>query len=121
MTIPANVEGGRGIREARTGPVFSVDTKDGTLHMLYTARKHNVSWRDDSTTLEAVAFLEKLMESKTPYIFLHRQDPGHGLISTNVLHDRAGFTDSAAKKRLIYRARYYDRIKGTTLAEVWPG
>ncbi len=39
MTIPANVEGGREIREARTGPVFSVDTKDGTLHMRYTKRR----------------------------------------------------------------------------------
>jgi len=119
MTIPANVERGREIRGARTGPVFSIN--DGTLHMRYTARPRNVVWRDDPVTTEAVAFLKKLTGGDSPYIFRHRQAPGHGLISTNVLHDRAGFTDSAAKKRLIYRARYYDRIKGTTLAEVWPG
>jgi hypothetical protein len=121
MTIPANVEHGREIREARTGPVFSVNAGDGTLHMRYTARKRNILWRDDPATLEAVAFLENLTGSNSPYIFRHRQAPGHGLISTNVLHDRAGFEDSVAKKRLIYRARYYDRIKSTTLAEVWPG
>ncbi len=120
MTIPANVEGGQEIREARTGPVFSVDAGDGSLHMRYTARKRNIAWRDDATTAQAVAFLEKLTGSDSPYIFRHRQAPGHGLVSTNVLHDRAGFEDSPAKKRLIYRARYYDRIKGTTLAEVWP-
>ena len=121
MTIPSNVEGGKVIREARTGPVFSVDAEDGSLHMRYTARKRNIVWRQDPTTLEAVAFLEKVTASDSPYIFRHRQDPGHGLVSTNVLHDRAGFEDSPAKKRLIYRARYYDRIKGTTLNEVWPG
>lgn len=121
MTIPANVEDGRELRAARTGPVFSVDAEDGTLHMRYTARKRNIVWRDDPVTLEAVAFLEKLTGGDSPYIFRHRQDPGHGLVSTNVLHDRAGFEDSEAKKRLIYRARYYDRIAGTTLGEVWKG
>lgn len=118
MTIPANVENGREIRPVRTGPVFSIT--EGTLHMRYTARKRNMVWRDDATTAEAVAFLENLTGGDSPYIFRHRQAPGHGLVSTNVLHDRAGFVDSADKKRLIYRARYYDRIKGTTLAEVWP-
>lgn len=122
MTIPANVEAGKEIRAAQTGPVFSVSADDGTLHMRYTARKRNIVWRDDPATLEAVAFLEKLTnDAASPYVFRHRQAPGHGLISTNVLHDRAGFEDSAAKKRLIYRARYYDRISGASLAESWPG
>ena len=41
-------------------------------------------------------------------------DSGQGLLSNNVLHDRSGFEDDAdsAKKRLLYRARYYDRIQG---------
>ncbi len=121
MTIPANVEDGREIREARTGPVFSVDAQDGTLHMRYTTRKRNIVWRDDPKTLEAVAFLEGLTNGDSPYIFRHRQTPGHGVVSTNVLHDRAGFEDGETKKRLIYRARYYDRIKGTTLGEVFAG
>ncbi len=120
MTIPANIEHGREIREARTGPVFSVNAGDGTLHMRYTARKRNIVWRDDPATLEAVAFLEKLTRSDSSYIFRHRQAPGHGLISTNVLHNRTGFEDSIAKKRLIYRARYYDRIKNCALADMWP-
>ncbi|MCP5430235.1 MAG: taurine catabolism dioxygenase TauD, partial [Chromatiaceae bacterium] len=39
---------------------------------------------------------------------------GWGLISNNVLHDRSGFEDDPdpARKRLLYRARYYDRIRG---------
>lgn len=122
MTIPANIEAGKEIRAAQTGPVFSVNPADGTLHMRYTARKRNIVWRDDPITVEAVAFLESIMrDASSRYVFQHRQLPGHGLISTNVLHDRAGFTDSEKKKRLIYRARYYDRIKGASLAEVWPG
>ena len=122
MTLPANVENGRELRPARTGPVFSVNPDDGSLHMRYTARKRNIVWRDDEVTRQAVAFLEGLTgDAASPYIFRHRQAPGHGLISTNVLHDRAGFTDSPEKKRLIYRARYFDRIKGASLPECWPG
>ena len=33
-----------------------------------------------------------------------------GLVCNNVLHDRASFADTPARKRLIYRARYYDRV-----------
>jgi hypothetical protein len=33
-----------------------------------------------------------------------------GLVCNNVLHDRAAFSDSDTQKRLLYRARYYDRI-----------
>jgi hypothetical protein len=33
-----------------------------------------------------------------------------GLISNNVLHTRTPFTDSPRHQRLIYRARYYQRV-----------
>ena len=36
-----------------------------------------------------------------------------GLVCNNVLHDREAFTDSAQRKRLIYRARYFERVSGT--------
>jgi hypothetical protein len=36
-----------------------------------------------------------------------------GLISNNILHDRTGFQDDSDRKRLLYRARYYDRVAGT--------
>jgi len=36
-----------------------------------------------------------------------------GLLCNNVLHDRAGFSDDAGHPRLLYRARYYDRIAGS--------
>jgi len=123
MTIPANVEENVEIRSARTGPVFSVDPLDGTLHMRYTARKRNIEWRDDSVTHDAVAFIERLTNGDSPYLFRHRMTPGQGLVSTNVLHDRSGFNDSPEMgiKRLLYRARYFDRIAGTTIGEVWPG
>jgi hypothetical protein len=39
-----------------------------------------------------------------------------GLVCNNVLHDRSGFRDGATRKRLVYRARYYDRIAGCALA-----
>lgn len=123
MTIPPNTEGGEEIRESRTGPVFTVDAADGSLHMRYTARKRNIAWRDDPATRAAVAALEAILEADSPYVFRHRMAPGQGLISNNVLHDRAGFVDDpvSGKVRLFYRARYIDRIAGTGLGDVWKG
>ncbi len=112
MTIPANIENGVEIRAERTGPVFSVDPATGALHMRYTARKRNVVWKSDDATLAAVEFLERLINDESPFIFRHRLRPGEGLISNNALHNRSGFRDDrrGGKVRLIYRARYYDRV-----------
>jgi hypothetical protein len=37
-----------------------------------------------------------------------------GLICNNVLHDRSGFTETPARRRLLYRARYHERVAETT-------
>jgi hypothetical protein len=39
-----------------------------------------------------------------------RLEPGMGLVCNNVLHDRGGFAESSLQRRLLYRARYYERI-----------
>jgi alpha-ketoglutarate-dependent taurine dioxygenase len=119
MTIPARVEEGGVARPDAVGPVFSVHPESGDLHMRYTARTRSIVWKQDDLTLAAVAFLEKLLASDLPFIYRGRLEPGMGLVSNNVLHDRAGFNDSPDKKRLLYRARYYDRIAGTGVREVY--
>ena len=43
-------------------------------------------------------------------VFHYRLQAGEGLISNNVLHNRTAFEDGTGHKRLIYRARFYDRI-----------
>jgi len=111
MTIPASHVDGEQVRPARTGPVFSVRS-DGQLHMRYTHRARNIVWRDDPLTLEAVAWLKDVLHRDTPWHFRGRLESGWGLISNNVLHTRTGFTDGSVP-RLLYRARYYDRIAGT--------
>ena len=114
MTIPPNMEGGEEIRDAQSGPVFSIDGH-GNLHMRYTKRKRNIEWKQDTATRDAVAFLEELLESASPYIMRHHMAPGEGLICNNVLHSRTAFNDDevVGRKRLLYRARYYDRIADT--------
>ncbi|MDP2155174.1 MAG: TauD/TfdA family dioxygenase [Sulfuricella sp.] len=119
MTIPARVEEDGVARPDETGPVFSVHPESGDLHMRYTARTRSITWRQDAATLAAVAFLEKLLGSDLPYIYRARLEPGMGLICNNVLHDRAGFNDDETHRRLLYRARYYDRIAGTDVGEVY--
>lgn len=115
MTIPANRTGGEEIRPARIGPVFSVDPENGALHMRYSARKVNVVWRDDAATRAAVRFLNSLLAEDGDDILHWRLDAGQGYIGNNVLHNRSGFRDGDGKDagRLIYRARYLDRMEGT--------
>ncbi len=115
MTIPANTVGGREVRPARVGPVFSVDARGGVLHMRYSARKVNVAWRDDETTRAAVAFLNALLAGDGGDILRWRLGPCQGYVSNNVLHNRSAFDDAPAPMtgRLVYRARYFDRIEGT--------
>ena len=92
MTIPERTDEQGVARAAQTGPVFSVNS-DGTLHMRYTARTRSIVWKQDATTLAAVAFLEKLLASDSPHIHRTRLEPGMGLLCNNVLHDRTAFND----------------------------
>lgn len=114
MTIPERVDETDGIRPAQTGPVFSVDPVRGALHMRYTARTRSIEWKDDEITRTAVAHLEQLLLSNTPHVHSLCLAPGMGLLCNNVLHDRTAFTDDLNKPRLLYRARYLDRIATTS-------
>jgi alpha-ketoglutarate-dependent taurine dioxygenase len=91
MTIPANIEGGVELRPAQSGPVFSVA---GDL---------------------AAGFLLELLAGDSIYIIRHRLRAGQGIICNNVLHKREAFNDDATsgQQRLLYRARYHERIRGT--------
>jgi hypothetical protein len=112
FTIPSNTEAGEEIRPDHSGPVFSVVPSDGTLHMRYSARQRNVIWKDDTPTRDAAAFLLQLFKQGDDMLVGHRLSAGEGVISNNVLHRRDGFRDDPAlgSKRLIYRARYYQRL-----------
>ena len=112
MTIPARMDEDKIARGAESGPVFSILPESGALHMRYTARTKSIVWKDSPETRAAVAALERILASATPYIFQARLAPGMGLICNNILHDRTGFNDSTTHKRLVFRARYHDRIAG---------
>lgn len=115
MTIPPNTMGGGEIRPARVGPVFSVDPSSGALHMRYSARKINVEWRDDAATRDAVAFLNAFLGREGADVMHWRLEAGQGYVGNNVLHNRTAFTDGQDPDsgRLVYRARYFDRIENT--------
>lgn len=112
FTIPGNVERGIKVRPDHSGPVFSVSPVDGTLHMRYSARQRNVVWKDDRATRDAATFLLDLFRAGDDRMFQYKLRAGEGIISNNVLHRRQGFRDEPAGpgKRLIYRARYYQRL-----------
>ncbi len=110
MTVPARIEDGSVERAAQSGPVFSIDA-GGFLHMRYTARAVSIEWKQDAATQAALAALEDILSKASPWVLRGRLEPGMGLISNNILHTRTPFTDSAQHRRLIYRARYYQRVK----------
>ena len=56
-------------------------------------------------------FLTDLLADESGPVFHYRLQPGEGLICNNVLHNRTGFKDEAQHKRLLYRARFFDRIE----------
>lgn len=111
MTIPPGKDGEGHQRGPSVGPVFSVDG-EGHLHMRYTARKRNIEWKTDAATQAALTALEGLLMEDNPYLFRAHLAPGMGLICNNVLHTRDSFSDDPGQpKRLLYRARYFDRTK----------
>ncbi len=116
LTIPANIEEGDEVRAEQTGPVFSIDPQ-GNLHMRYSARTRNIHWRDDAVTAEAVATIQSLLNSDLPYIMRYRLAANQGIICNNILHNRTAFTDGGLQqtKRLLYRARYFDRVSNTDM------
>jgi hypothetical protein len=110
MTIPARTDDVGVVRPAETGPVFHVDAQSGALHMRYTARTRSIEWKDDPAVRAAAAFLERLLAGPSTHAHRVTLRPGMGLLCNNVLHERTAFADDPAQPRLIYRARYYDRI-----------
>ena len=116
MTIPARTDDDGVARAAQPGPVFSVDPADGTLHMRYTARTRSIEWKDDAATRAAVACLEAVLGGDLPGLLHTSLQAGMGLVGHNVLHDRSAFADDPAQPRLLYRARFLDRVAAATPA-----
>ena len=110
MTIPPRLDDDQISRPEQSGPVFSVDPDKGFLHMRYTARTRSIQWRDDPLTLAAVHTLTEIL-AHSEYTLTARMTPGMGLICNNILHTRSAFEDAPGKRRLLYRGRYYDRLR----------
>ena len=96
--------------------MFSVDADDGSLHMRYTARTRSIAWRQDAATLAAVACLESILAGDSRAVFTIRLQPGMGIVGHNLPHDRSAFDDDPSAPRLLYRARYLDRVQGLPAA-----
>jgi len=110
ITIPARMDEDNIARAEQSGPVFAVDPEQGFLYMRYTARTRSIVWKADPITQAAVKTLAEIL-ADSEYTLTARMTPGMGLICNNVLHTRSGFSDSPGHRRLLYRGRYYDRLR----------
>ena len=117
MTIPARQADDGGVaRPPQAGPVFSFD--GGALHMRYTARTRSIAWKDDAATRAALGCLEALLAGGAPQVLRLRLESGMGIVGHNVLHARSAFVDDPRRPRLLYRARFLDRVP-TPGAHAW--
>ncbi|MBF0418456.1 MAG: hypothetical protein HQL86_09445, partial [Magnetococcales bacterium] len=81
------------------------------LHMRFTNRVKSIRWRDDPATRQAVEIVRGMLVADDPIRFRGRLERGWGLISNNVLHTRAAFSDPpGGEKRVLYRARFFDGL-----------
>jgi hypothetical protein len=113
LAIPARVDEEGVARPEAVGPVFCVEPGTGDLHMRYTARTRSVAWKGDGATGAAAARLLAILDGDRGCVIRTRLAPGMGLVCNNVLHERSAFEDDPARPRLLYRARYVERIAGT--------
>jgi len=111
MTIPANSQAPDGPRQAQSGPVFWQDP--GRIYMRYTTRRHNIQWRQDPSSHEAVEALAEILRQRTDLVFHRQLGPSEGVLSNNTPHRREPFQDSTerGRGRLFYRGRFHDNIR----------
>jgi len=108
MCIPENRQKGELLRPQTCTPVFEL-TENSEINMRYSARQKNILWRETPETQEAVACLNELLQTPSVYLLRHRLQPWQGYLSNNVLHRRLAFKDGA-RQRVLYRARFYERV-----------
>ena len=111
MTIPANSQAPDGPRQAQSGPVFWQDPD--RIYMRYTTRRHNIQWRQDPLSNEAVEALAEILRQRTDLVFRRQLGPSEGVLSNNTPHRREPFQDSTerGRGRLVYRGRFHDNIR----------
>ncbi|MCY4421183.1 MAG: TauD/TfdA family dioxygenase, partial [Gammaproteobacteria bacterium] len=109
MTIPPNPENRERPHSNTTGPVFMIDEPTQSLYMRYTARTRSIQWKDSPAHSRARRTLLEILND-TAYRFQYRLQGGEGVICNNVLHNRTMFTDNPQSGRLLYRARFYERV-----------
>ena len=108
MTIPTRTSDDGVARAAQSGPVFAFEHV--ALHMRYTARTRSIEWKAQALVQEAARRLAALLAGELPWVLRLRLAAGMGIVGHNVLHDRSAFVDEALRPRLLYRARYLDRV-----------
>ena len=72
----------------------------------------DMAWSEDNDVIAARDILESILTNDTEHVIEGRLETGLGLISNNVVHTREKLVDSDddATKRLLFRARFYDRV-----------
>ena len=118
MTIPENKVDGVVLRDETRTSVFQISDDNlasgGTLDMRYSQRKRFIEWNDDPLINDAVEYLDHLLDdNNVEFDWLRirkKMKAGEAVICNNVLHKRTAFSNNENSPRVMYRARFYQRI-----------
>ena len=108
FSVEANVDNGFVVRSQTTSPIFSII--NGFLHMRFSNRKKYINWKQGSLVSKARDCLKDILSDDNDFMVHHKFSAGQGLICNNMLHKREAFTDSKTNTRVLYRARFANRI-----------
>ncbi len=123
LTIPANIQNGRNLRAAFSGPVFERDPVTAQLIMRYTERKRNIVWQNDPLVQAALDAIKALLRDQSNWVTRLTLQPGQGVIANNVLHHRSVFSnqsESITQIRKLERIRFSTRVDSTENLETMP-
>jgi hypothetical protein len=110
MTIPEHRVNGLVRRPTSIGAIFFIDNLTQSLSMRYTQRKKYIHFLDSNEVKQAIEALDVLLSQEGDYYFKHRLKSGEGLLSNNVIHKRATFSESTNSPRLLLRGRYFKQL-----------
>ena len=113
MTIPARPTTTASPAPRRPARCSS-SSADGALHMRYTARTRSIEWKDDAATRAAVAFLRVAGRRHRPHAARCGWRPAWAWSATTCCTTAPPLSTTRTAPRLLYRARYHDRVAGLT-------
>ena len=112
MTIPENMRDKHASRKTVVVPMLVVEEDAFTLR--YTERSQAIRWGQNPLLDTVRGEIHTILNQQSEYHISHTLQANEGVICNNVLHCRSAFQDNPNTPRLIYRARFQQKVNTWT-------